>query len=983
MRRFFSALLCVLSWVAPAAALPPVSTPLTAFAVSATTGEKPQSKVWTHDGKWWCVFPNSSGTWVWRLDGTQWTNVLKLSNSTQVHADVKVVGSVIHALLFSGASTELVSIEYVPASHAYQAWSGRPANAPIALDPGSETATIDVDSQGRMWLATDRAATTDQIVAYYSDAPYESWSGPVTVATGINGDDISVVTAFPDGKIGVLWSNQNSRRFGFRTHLDGTDPTLWTADEVPASQSALEVGLGMADDHLHVAVALDGTLYAAVKTSYDTPGYPKMAMLVRRPGGTWDDLHGLDDTGTRGIVLLDEAAGTVTVVYTSVEGAGDILYKESPTSAISFGASATLMPGPLNDAMSAKANVSGAVVVVAGTGSSVSGVLRTATAPPAGPVGWWKLEGDPSDASGNGNHATAFGNPTYVAGMSGQAISLNGTSQYASVADNTSLGTVTSANAITLAAWVKPGVVNTQNLVSKSTNGGVNGYELCLASATSGAGPNRAFVRFNQVTSGDTYRVNSNTLYSGLLGTWFHLAATYDGATIKLYVNGMLENSLPAAMTIAANTLPLAIGAQVAANGTASRWFQGAMDDVRLYNRALSAAEISELANLTTWTITASAEPHGSISPSGAVSVPQGGSRLFTITPEAGYIVDDVLVDGSSVGAVTSYEFTNVTADHTIAASFAYEDPASRLVAHWVMEEGSGGTILDATAHHLDGVVAGAPSWVAGKYGQALALNGTNQYALVPHDTRLDLGQITLAAWIQPAKLGTANVIAKANFVSPLTPGYELNLSTTGKPFVRFNASDTYRVNGATSYPADGTTWMHLAATYDGAEIRLYVNGALDGSLTSAFAISANTLPLGIGAQSDGNSGRLFQGALDDVRIYDRALSAAAIGDLANGVVGVGASPGTTTLSCARPNPFVGSATLELRLAKASPVSLVVFGVDGRKVRTLASGRWEAGMRSLTWDGRDEGGRRVPAGIYFVQLTTDQGRFTRRVISLR
>ncbi|MBN2098202.1 MAG: hypothetical protein JW753_01250 [Dehalococcoidia bacterium] len=70
-------------------------------------------------------------------------------------------------------------------------------------------------------------------------------------------------------------------------------------------------------------------------------------------------------------------------------------------------------------------------------------------------------------------------------------------------------------------------------------------------------------------------------------------------------------------------------------------------------------------------TITASAGASGSIAPSGSVSVPYGGSQAFTIIPNTGYHVADVLVDGSSVGAVTSYTFTNVTADHTISASFA------------------------------------------------------------------------------------------------------------------------------------------------------------------------------------------------------------------------------------------------------------------------------------------------------------------------
>jgi uncharacterized repeat protein (TIGR02543 family) len=71
------------------------------------------------------------------------------------------------------------------------------------------------------------------------------------------------------------------------------------------------------------------------------------------------------------------------------------------------------------------------------------------------------------------------------------------------------------------------------------------------------------------------------------------------------------------------------------------------------------------------FTITASAGPNGSISPSGAIQVTQGDDAAFTITPNAGYHVADVLVDGGSVGAVTGHTFTNVTANHTISASFA------------------------------------------------------------------------------------------------------------------------------------------------------------------------------------------------------------------------------------------------------------------------------------------------------------------------
>ena len=117
-------------------------------------------------------------------------------------------------------------------------------------------------------------------------------------------DDIEVITALPNGTVGVFWSNQNTRRFGFRTHVDGEPATTWSVNEVPASQSALNVGSGMADDHMNVAVASDSTLYVAIKTSYDTSDYPKMALLVRRPDGTWDDLYPVDNTGTRPLVSI-------------------------------------------------------------------------------------------------------------------------------------------------------------------------------------------------------------------------------------------------------------------------------------------------------------------------------------------------------------------------------------------------------------------------------------------------------------------------------------------------------------------------------------------------------------------------------------------------------------------------------------------------------------------------------------------------------
>ena len=223
-----------------------------------------------------------------------------------------------------------------------------------------------------------------EIIVYSSDSPYTAWNGPVTLATGtLYQDDISLVTALPGGTIGVLWSNQNTKRFGFKFHKDSDPVATWSADELPASQSANDsVGAGMADDHLNIAVASDGTLYAAVKTSYDTAGYPKIAMLVRRlnvstGAGVWDNLYGVSESGTRGIVLLDETAGVVSVLYSSVEGGGNIIYRQTAVQPIAFGAVQTLRSGTNNDVSSTKQTINSELVAIYSNGTQVNGSLCT------------------------------------------------------------------------------------------------------------------------------------------------------------------------------------------------------------------------------------------------------------------------------------------------------------------------------------------------------------------------------------------------------------------------------------------------------------------------------------------------------------------------------------------------------------------------------------------------------------------------------
>ncbi len=341
------------------------------ISVTATTGEKPQSKVWYYDNHWWTVMPCSDGTYLWKLEGITWVRKLFLLDSHGAHADVKPDGNKVHILLFRRSGSYLVSLEYVESQHTYQFWSQSPQPVALSLDSHVEVATIDIDSEQRMWLASD--AYTD-INVRWSDPPYTTWNGPYTIAeevsAEVNSDDICAVVAF-DNKIGIFWSDQNEERFGFRYHNDGDSPTHWSSNEKPASQSAHSVGGGMADDHMNFAVGQDGTLYVAVKTSYDHQGYPKIALLLRHPNGDWDDLYEVDEHGTRPIAILDEANDKLTVVYTETTGYDDIVCRHTSLNSISFGSKQTLISGDHNNATSTKERFQNTVLILSTNDNSI------------------------------------------------------------------------------------------------------------------------------------------------------------------------------------------------------------------------------------------------------------------------------------------------------------------------------------------------------------------------------------------------------------------------------------------------------------------------------------------------------------------------------------------------------------------------------------------------------------------------------------
>lgn len=339
------------------------------------TREKPQAKIIHLDDQYWAILANESGTHLWRLDNNTWQHELELVTKN-ARADYVVLGNTVHMLLYSGPASQFVSVEYDRESKKFKPWESNAATVAIALESEVEVASIDADKSGRLWIASNGGNGT--INMRWSDAPYTTWSAPVTIAQNLHQDDICAVISLPQAnKIGVMWSNQNTKRWGFKTHTLGDEVTKWSQDEVPAAKSALSQGTGMADDHINMKVASDGTLYAAIKTGYDKTGYPLIALLVRRPAGVWDELYEVSQTGTLPIVVLNEEQNMLKVVYSSATYGGDILYKETSLSDISFCAPHVLISGVYNYASSTKRGYTGQTVILASNETQVVGVVAT------------------------------------------------------------------------------------------------------------------------------------------------------------------------------------------------------------------------------------------------------------------------------------------------------------------------------------------------------------------------------------------------------------------------------------------------------------------------------------------------------------------------------------------------------------------------------------------------------------------------------
>ena len=194
---------------------------------------------------------------------------------------------------------------------------------------------------------------------------------------------------------------------------------------------------------------------------------------------------------------------------------------------------------------------------------------------------------------------------------------------------------------------------------------------------------------------------------------------------------------------------------------------------------------------------------------------------------------------------------------------------AAGLVAAYGFNEGSGTTVTDSSGRGNNGTISAATWTTAGHSGNALSFNGTNSWVTVNDAASLDLTNgMTVEAWVKLTTVSNWRAVIIKETTGGLAYGLYAN-TNLNRPDAVIHTSTDVNLYGTAALAAN--TWTHLAATYDGANLRLYVNGAQVASQAFTGNMPNSTSPLRIGG--DSVWGEFLNGVIDDVRVYNRALS--------------------------------------------------------------------------------------------------------------
>jgi hypothetical protein len=463
---------------------------------------------------------------------------------------------------------------------------------------------------------------------------------------------------------------------------------------------------------------------------------------------------------------------------------------------------------------------------------------------------------------------------------------------------------------MTLSAWVWAEALPDRARIACGGSG-IDGTGQFLFTQSTGGSDLRGYVQSSARITSDT---RENVMFP--TNSWQHVVLVANGATCRIYRNGVQVGVVVYDGTLFNPTNALSIGARLTVDDTAaeSGWWQGKIDDVAYWTRGLSGSEVFELFAAGSSGNPVTAADGYVNSPPMITGQPQGGSVYlhdpFSLAVTAASSTPPTYQwwkDGAPIAGATNSSFTTASAEFSAAGSYTVvvtgngqsetstpaiiaisapvPKPDDGLVLYLKLDESSGITAADATTNANPGTLVNFLSpdtnWVPGVINGALSFSQGGPAAdavAVPFQPYLDFGAnpFSLSVWAKgpPGQTDSGGLLCKG---LPGGESYCIDIyGGTYRFFVRNSLGQNLANLTIQTATAPNNQWQHLAVSYDPSttQSRMYVNGVLAGTGGTADLLFSDTSTLDVGARQS-TSGYVYNwtGRLDDVRVYGRAIT--------------------------------------------------------------------------------------------------------------
>ena len=362
---------------------------------------------------------------------------------------------------------------------------------------------------------------------------------------------------------------------------------------------------------------------------------------------------------------------------------------------------------------------------------------------------------------------------------------------------------------------------------------------------------------------------------------------------------------------------------------------------------------------------------------------------LFVDLDDTNYVDVDFTVSRQYIYKALAYDAMGNTSPFSNVDTVTTLD-LRQVLAHYKLDY----DVEDHSGNDYNGEIQGGPVFSAGIDSIGLGFDGTDDYVLVNWENPPVQGEnasFTFCSWLKTDIDTTQWVFGERDSYNAFSFGTYTSSGETRLQLSWYDGSN--RVYFSRNWRPAGKGFMHIAGTYDAStkHVSLYLNGdkVLCDTATKPSGIIDLT-PLTIGRGRYTNEAQYWNGILDDIRIYDVALSEQEIRSIFDefnpdsaGIVG----PDSTYvffLYPNYPNPFNTTTIINYLVNRAGNIKFTVYDVLGREIKVLFEGYISAGPHRIDWDGTDSHGKRVSSGTYFYQIRGEDGdASSRKMIFLK